>query len=192
MCGVSKAQMSSSMPQNRRMETAVLLTAEAFAPYVDRWRRDSWEDNDPPMRLSDIVPPHITLLWPWHPNPSDPAALQRMHEVTAATAPFELRFRTVGVFDDDLVFLEPDASHALDGLFRGLVEAFPEFPPYGGRFDSVHLHLTVSTTGGEAVAADVRASGPDLQMLVEHISVWSPGDSGRWSERQRIPLGSST
>ena len=178
------------MRENHPVETAVLLIAEPFAPYVDRWRRDSWEDGDPPLRLSDAVPPHITLLWPWHPDPTDPAALQRLHDVVARMAPFRLRLRTVGVFVDDLVFLEPDTSPGLDELFRGLVEAFPDFPPYGGRYDTVQLHLTVSTAGGETVAAAVRASNPDLQMLVEHLSVWTPGDSGRWSERQRVVLGS--
>ena len=171
------------------METAVLLVVEELASYIDRWRRDSWASLEPPLRLTDAVPPHITLLWPWQPDPCDDEALGRVRSAAAAVAAFDLRFRRVAAFEDGAVFLEPDPSPGLDRLFGRLVDAFPEYPPYGGQYEKVRLHVTVSVGGGVELANEVAAAGIDVTVHVPSVSVGRVSAAGQWESLVEVPLG---
>ncbi|RYU09863.1 2'-5' RNA ligase family protein [Nocardioides iriomotensis] len=114
------------------LDTAVLLTAESLGWFTDRWRGQSVLPVDPPLALSDAIPPHFTLLSPWHLDPGSEEASSRLHEATRSVAPFRLRFTSVGTFPTGHVYLQPEPSSGLDALFAALTAAFPEFPPYGG------------------------------------------------------------
>jgi 2'-5' RNA ligase len=170
------------------VETAVLLVLEDLAPYVDRWRRDSWQSLEPPVRLSDAVPPHITLLWPWHPDLGDEQALARLRQAVEAISTFDLRFRNVAAFEEGAVFLEPDPSARLHDLFATIRAAFPEYPPYGGTIEHVRLHVTVSIGGGAELAAEVAAAGIDVSVPVSAVTVGNVSPEGRWESRLEIPL----
>jgi 2'-5' RNA ligase len=170
------------------VETGILLIVDTLAPLIDRWRRDSWQSLEPPLRLSDAVPPHVTLMWPWHRDPHDENALRRLRRAVVGVEPFDLRFRRVAAFEEGAVFLEPDPSEGLDDLFEGLVRAFPEYPPYGGRHDKVRLHVTVSVGGGADLAAEVAAAGIDVTVHVDHVTVGVIAPPGRWEPLEDIPL----
>ncbi len=113
-------------------DSAVFLVAEPLAEFVDRWRAESVLPVDPPIRLSEAIPPHFTLLSPWLPDPIEPAAAERLQEAVAHVAQFELAFRTVGTFPAGTVFLSPDPSPGLESLFQALLTAFPDYPPMAG------------------------------------------------------------
>jgi 2'-5' RNA ligase len=178
-----------SVEHHRVVESAVLLLLEPLAPYVDHWRRDAWQSLEPPVRLSDAVPPHITLRWPWHPDPDDPEPLGRLRAVAADVAPFDLRFRRVAAFEDGPVWLLPDPDSPLEALFARLVQAFPEFPPYDGSHDVVRLHVTVSISGGAKVANEVAAAAIDVIVPIQALAVGNVDGAGRWKRRLDVPLG---
>ncbi len=173
------------------LDTAVLLTAEPVAWFTDRWRSQSVLPLDPPLALSEAIPPHFTLLSPWHLNPASREASSRLREATRQVAPFRLRFTSVGTFPTGHVYLQPEPSRELDALFAALTGAFPEFPPYGGAFSEWLPHLTVSRRGGEPAAREVRselgARGP-LDLDVDEVSAWEYLPNGRWIRHVTAPL----
>ncbi|QNN54933.1 2'-5' RNA ligase family protein [Nocardioides mesophilus] len=150
---------------------------------------------DPPLALSEAIPPHFTLLSPWHLDPTSDAASGRLREAARGVEPFRLHFTSVGTFPSGHVYLQPDPAAGLDALFAALTEAFPEFPPYGGAFSDWLPHLTVSRRGGEATASEVRreveAAGPlalDVGMTALSLSAARAGHSGLRAVGERLEI----
>ena len=151
------------------------------------------ETYDPAARLG--APAHITLVYPF----ADPAEIGATTLDVAANAlsprpPFAYRLVTPRRFADTL-YLAPVPAEPFVALTRLIVHAFPQFPPYGGRFDPVVPHLTLAR-GGDA---DLRAAEAILSAVL-------PGDgipahcrevallenaSGRWQPMHVFRLGST-
>jgi 2'-5' RNA ligase len=171
-------------------ESAILVALPELHEFTERWRSACEVAGDPPRPLSEVVPPHITVLVPWVPDPKAPRAVAALREVAATSSPFEISFDSVAVWDD-LVLFEPE-SDRLDGLLSEVWEKFPDHPPYDGQFETVHPHVTVSTQGGEAVGAEVRdalAQRGDFTVRVGELSTWQRGSDGIWQQLDTFPLG---
>ena len=96
---------------------------------------------------------HITALGPFDPNP-DEAALALVEGIVAATPPFAVTLAELAQFPDGIIHLRPDPDVELRALTDRLVEAFPDFVPYGGRFGPrVDPHLTLDAAS-ETVSID--------------------------------------
>lgn len=173
------------------LDTAILLTGESLIWFTDRWRSRSLLPVDPPLTLSKAIPPHVTLLSPWHLEPANEEAAGSLRHAVSAVEPFALQFGSVATFPAGTVYLKPESSPELHALFETLADAFPEFPPYGGTFERWLPHMTVSREGGEAVADEVRVElagvGP-LTLVVREVSAWELLPSGRWAKRLSAPL----
>lgn len=92
---------------------------------------------------------HLTVLAPWLP---DPAAddLARVGAVLAAVPPFEVELARVATFPDGLVHAAPEPDDGLRSLTRRLAAAFPDHPPYGGRYEATGgpvPHVTLDRVG---------------------------------------------
>lgn len=86
---------------------------------------------------------HITALGPFDPSPGE-SALARIGRIVAATPPITVRLADLGQFPNGIIHLRPDPDVELRALTDRLVEAFPDFVPYGGRFGPrVDPHLTL-------------------------------------------------
>lgn len=174
-------------------ESAILVALPELHELTDRWCSACLVPSDPPRPLAEVVPPHLTVLVPWAPQP-DADMVASLRELAASHPPFELRFGSVSVWENELVVLEPESGQ-LDRLLAAVWQAFPDYPPYEGRFEKVHTHLTVSTQGGESVAAEVRATlaeRGDVVVTVDEISAWQRGSSGVWEQVEAFPLGGAT
>jgi 2'-5' RNA ligase len=135
------------------------------------------------------LPPHITLLYPFLPTRViDHAAESAVAEIASAFTTFRFSLVRVASFPG-VLYLEPRP----DGPFLELTEAYrsrwPEFPPYGGAFDEVIPHLTV-TTGSQPPGLASRLAGL-LPIEATASEVWLVGQErdGRWSTRKRCSLG---
>ena len=171
---------------NTALDTAILLTAEPLVWFTDRWRSQSVLPLDPPITLSDAIPPHVTLLSPFDLDPASVEAARRLQQATQRVAPFRVTFESVGTFPAGTVYLQPHHSPELNALFDRLTKAFAEFPPCGGAFAEWLPHLTVSRRGGEPLADQVRtelASAGPLALDVAEVSGWEYLPSGRWIKR---------
>ncbi len=108
------------------------------------------------------VPAHITVLVPF----MDPARitreiLERARQALSGTPSFAFALNKVGRFPET-AYLAPEPAAPFVEMTLALVEAFPEFPPYGGEHDSVVPHLSVAH--GSALDSD--AAALELQALL--------------------------
>jgi 2'-5' RNA ligase len=137
------------------------------------------------------VPAHVTVLYPF----VDPAELTRdiRRELTSVAArhePFRVRFERVGRWPA-VVFLAPEPAEPLARLTHELAQRFPDYPPYGGAFDEVVPHLTVTENADaplEAIAEEAHEVLP-FEHAITSLAVLVETPDGRWHGHWRLALG---
>jgi hypothetical protein len=167
--------------------TAVLLCIPEAEPLVHAWR----STGDPSAARG--VPAHVTLLAPFLPASAiDAGVLGELEWFFAGVDAFRTRFAELGCFDaDGVVYLEPEGS-TLDELAGALARRWPETPPYGGKHDEPHPHLTVVHTDDDALRMRAQAAvegGLPLEAFVQQAALWVCDDEGRWAEAAVFPFG---
>jgi len=91
------------------------------------------------------------------------------------------------------LYLAPDPGEHFSALTDGIYDAFPDYPPFEGKFETVVPHVTVAH-GDEALLCEIEvelrialpASG--LQARCTEL-VLIENSSGRWEQMQVFPLG---
>ena len=134
---------------------------------------------------------HITALAPFDPAPTR-AVLDTIGVIAARTAPMGLRLADVDQFPNGLIHLRPEPDAALRRLTRELVAAFPQHPPYEGRFGPiVDPHLSLDAASDEVSVESTRGllgrRIPVTTRLSELQLAW--WQSGYCHVRHRWPLG---
>ena len=169
-------------------ESALVVLAPAAEPLVKHYR----DQFDPAAALG--VPAHLTVLYPFLPPGLPPAVMARLAALFGELAPFDYSLAELRRFPGVLYLApEPDAPFRL--LTRRLAEAFPEFPPYGGKFADVVPHLTLAQFADEdrleTVAADFQAAcGPRLPLALRAEGVaLMDNDQGAWRVCATFRLG---
>ena len=120
--------------------SALIVDVPAAIPLVDRIRRELTPSG------RDGMPPHVTLLAPFTPEPL--LAAGRIREVGEVLRPFAaFGFVLTGLarFDDGTLYLAPEPFEPFVAMHTALVEAFPEHRPRA-RPEMVP-HLTVRRRG---------------------------------------------
>ena len=133
---------------------------------------------------------HITLLGPWLPAPTatDLAVVERL---LRRVAPFETTLAQVSSFPDGLLHLRPEPDAPFCALTQALTAAFPQCPPYAGRFPDPVPHLTLDQSApgisadsvaaalGGLLPARLRVDRVDLQWWANHgcrvLHTWKLG-----------------
>jgi hypothetical protein len=171
--------------------SAIDVRLPELSPLVDRWRRATV-----PVASLGIVP-HATVLFPWRPPPVPEQALREAGAAVAGVAPFALTFRRLGRFEEGerVLYLCPEPDAPLRELTRRLAAAFPDTPPFGGRFGDPIPHVTIALAPTpdalarlEAEIALALAPRLPLTVSVRQLSVEEEGEDGRWSLRATLPL----
>jgi 2'-5' RNA ligase len=137
------------------------------------------------------IPAHVTILYPFV-DPDDLVAGVRreLAAIAARHEPFRVRFEHVGLWPG-VVYLAPEPADRFSRLIDDLVAAFPHHPPYGGAFDVVIPHLTITESADaplEVIAAEAAASLP-FERHVTRLEVLVEGTDRRWRAHWRLPLG---
>jgi 2'-5' RNA ligase len=172
--------------------TAILITVPEVADYTHRWRSVSRSTARPHVPLTELIPPHVTVLVPWVDNPDD-LAIRRLEDSLLSFDPFDLSFPTVGQFPNGTVWLRPEPFDAVQSLLGAVYKAFPECPPYGGEFPEPHPHLTISSAaqGGPAVlaeASEALAATPAPTSRLTELGLWREGEDGVWRQFHAVRL----
>jgi 2'-5' RNA ligase len=133
----------------------------------------------------------VTVLFPFvHPVDLTAAMRLELADVAARHEPFVVRFERVGRWPA-VVFLAPDPAEPLARLTRDLAERFPDYPPYGGAFDEVVPHLTI-TENADAPLDSIAEEADDI-LPFEHpitsLAVLIETPDGRWHGHWRLALG---
>ena len=179
-------------PQRDPFDSGLILALPELAAFTSRWRATSYAPDHPTLPIERRFPPHVTLLAPWA-AVDDGEALARLRAVARRAQPVRMEFATAEIFPDSgVVYLAPTRAPELMALFADVHAAFPDHPPYGGVFDDVVPHLTVSADGGPEQLAEVRAAlaehGP-VSAETDRICVFGRGDDEVWRQTASVVLG---
>ncbi|WP_338749661.1 2'-5' RNA ligase family protein [Janibacter alittae] len=114
-------------------------------PALEDWVRERTRFYDTGFVSADprFGHAHITALAPFAPAPTAPD-LTEVARIAAATATMPIRLADLGQFRNGVIHLRPEPDGPLRALTETLVAAFPDLPPYEGRFGPrVDPHLTL-------------------------------------------------
>jgi 2'-5' RNA ligase len=91
---------------------------------------------------------HVTLLGPFVDAARlTPSMVSTVGQVLSRHPPFTARFTIVARFPDGMIHLLPDEEEPFRQLTANLADAFPDHPPYGGRYDDPRPHVTLDRVG---------------------------------------------
>ncbi len=178
------------MDQTLRVgETALIIEVPEAEQLVRPWRAE----HDP--AASRGVPAHITVLYPFAPpgqlDIEDSLALRQL---VANTKRFDFELTAVDEFPG-AIWLRPEPDDPFRQLTRQLWEAFPDYPPYGGRYPDSQPHLTLAIVadGHEQarLATEIR-DDLDAQLPISAsatwLSVFTRPTGGHWQRAQSLPF----
>jgi 2'-5' RNA ligase len=169
-------------------ESALIIEVPQAEPAVQRYR----ERLDANAALG--IPAHITVLAPFMPPLLiDASVLSDLGQLFTAVSRFRFRLDRTDWFSDGLLWLAP----ADPGPFRDLTErvsqAFPAYPPFGGRHDVVVPHLTVgyghSLTDLRAAEEAIQDSLPIDARAAAVTLMTEQSAGGRWTKAATFTLG---
>jgi len=133
------------------------------------------------------VPAHITVLVPFmDAQHITPAVLDRARHALNRVAAFSFSLDRVARFPET-AYLAPEPPEPFIAMTKALVDAFPDFQPYGGEHEGVIPHLTVAH--GNPLEAD--AAVAELQGRLEASGkiqadcasvMLIENSTGRWEE----------
>jgi 2'-5' RNA ligase superfamily len=121
---------------------------------------------------------HITLLGPFVDRPGVNAELMRtLRGLLAPVRPFTFELSSVERFSSGLVYLAPNRAEPFKQLTEVLAAAFPDWPPYGGAFDDVVPHLSISEELPEPELAAIQERLPIAATAEEVTPTWWSDDT---------------
>ncbi|BEP60062.1 2'-5' RNA ligase family protein [Variovorax sp. V213] len=170
------------------MNIILLMPISAFAvqvPSAESLVGDLRQRFDATTTLG--VPAHITLLVPFmDPLHVTPAVLEQAQRALSRVTAFSFALTKVARFPAT-TYLAPEPFAPFVAMTMALVEAFPDFPPYGGEHQGVVPHLTVAH--GNAREADEAAAELQLRLGTSgaikaecNSVVLLENSTGRWKE----------
>jgi 2'-5' RNA ligase len=170
------------------LESGLVVLAPPAEPLVKAYR----DEHDPAAALG--VPAHLTVLYPFHPPGVPAAVVERLSALFAEFEPFDYALAQLRRFPG-VLYLAPEPEAPFRLLTRRVAEAFPDFPPYGGRFSDVIPHLTLAQQGDaerlERVAAHFQAACGQrlpLHLRAESVALLD-NERGAWRVCAAFPLG---
>lgn len=160
--------------------TELSVPVACAAPLLESWRGP---------RRGIVSSPHLTVIDPFVPSfllGADEEAAVR--EILDGTTPFAYELARIERFPG-VLYLAPDPGEPFVEMTEALCRRFPDYPPYGGAFDSIVPHVTLAL-GPEppGLAAHVEARLP-VQGTVDEVWLMMELPSGSWSAGRRFPLG---
>jgi len=133
------------------------------------------------------------VLYPFiPPEQITDGTVRKVRALLSSFAPFEFRLIGIARFPTAL-YLVPEPARRFIGLTEAVVRVFPEYPPYGGQYDSIVPHLTVAQAGAaehDVAEAELAAAFP-IRVGIK-ASCYEVGlienSSGRWKRMHSFRL----
>lgn len=168
-------------------ETALICRVPEAERYIAHHR----QRFDPSARRN--VPAHVTVLYPFLPPGEIDAEVERTLADLAGSVPrFDYRLREMRRFPVAL-YLAPDPDLPFSALTGAVYRAFPDYPPFAGKFAVVVPHVTVAH-GDEpqlcAIEIELRIALPPAGIAAHCAElVLIENSTGRWETLRTFPLG---
>jgi 2'-5' RNA ligase len=177
-----------------RAGSVLLLALPELDSIVGDYRRRYTMDGT-------IVPPHITLMYPFFaPDEITPALLQRVASVLASVPSFDFSLVRLASFPQGLWYLVPEPVASFVDLITQLRRTFPEISPYWDEYDEVTPHLTVADLAltdrrdlSQEIATALAGRFPMRCQAREAVLFQRLRPTpAPWDERARFPLASAS
>jgi 2'-5' RNA ligase len=171
-------------------KSALIIPVPEAESLVRAWR----ERLDP--ACSRGIPAHITVLFPFaHPTHLDDEVFQSLGAHFSKVKSFDFGLTSLAWFDDRVVYLEPNPDTVFRNMTRELLTKFPQYLPYGGKYNEPTPHLTV----GDGAPIELLEEAADdislrLPITVNAKFAWlMTGGMGpnSWKLRHEFSLGHS-
>jgi 2'-5' RNA ligase len=168
-------------------ETALICRVPEAEKYIAHYR----QRFDPSARRN--VPAHVTVLYPFMPPTQvDAEVIATLRDVASSIPAFSYRMRATQRFPLAL-YLAPDPDRGYATLMDSVYRAFPDYPPFEGKFETVVPHITVAHGDEQQlceIEVELRIALPpsgvparcDEMVLIEN-------SSGRWEPMETFRLG---
>jgi 2'-5' RNA ligase len=171
-------------------ETALICRVPEAERYIAHYR----QRFDPSARRN--VPAHVTILYPFMaPQLVDAAVLATLSGIANSVPCFNYRLAQTRRFPVAL-YLAPDPDAFFAALTEGIFRAFPDYPPFEGKFDTVVPHVTVAH-GDEPQLCEIEvelrialSTGGGVAARCTEL-VLIENSSGRWEQMHVFGLGKS-
>jgi len=170
-------------------DTAIICRVPERERFIAHYR----ERYDPSARRN--VPAHVTILYPFLPPEAiDSGVLGQLRDIARGVRCFDYRLSQTRRFPVAL-YLAPQPDAGFAALTEGIWRAFPDYPPFAGKFDSVIPHVTVAH-GDEPQLCEIEielriALGSGGVRAHCHEMVLIENSTGRWEEMHRFALGTA-
>jgi 2'-5' RNA ligase len=161
-------------------ETALICRVPEAEPFIGHHR----QRFDPPARRN--VPAHVTVLYPFmEPAKVDDAVYAELGAIARSIPCFDYRLRDLRRFPSSL-YLQPDPYASFAGLTQAVHRAFPDYPPFAGKFDVVVPHVTIAHGDEPQLCeievelrialpgAGIRARCEEMVLIENTTGVWQP------------------
>jgi 2'-5' RNA ligase len=172
------------------IETALVV----LVPEAEALVRPFRDQHDPSAAAG--MPAHITLLYPFKPpNEIDDATLENLRRCFRRFAPIRFSLGTIRRFPVEVLYLAPNPDGPFRQLTLAIWDAYPETPPYGGKWSDIVPHLSVACLKDDRrldrITSDlVQASRGKLpiQATASEVALMD-NQSGRWRVSTKLSLG---
>ena len=170
-------------------ETALICRVPEAERYIAHYR----QRFDPSARRN--VPAHVTILYPFMAPPLvDAGVLVTLQGIADSVPCFSYRMAETRRFPVAL-YLAPDPGIPFATLTDRVHHAFPDYPPFDGKFDTVVPHVTVAH-GDEPLLCEIEV---ELRIALPGAGVAArcaelvliENSTGRWEQMHVFPLGAS-
>jgi 2'-5' RNA ligase len=142
------------------------------------------------------VPAHVTVLFPFvPPDAITGTVIEMAAAAVASVSAFDCEFACTCWFGEDVVWLAPEPAAPFRALTSAVHAAFPQFPPFGGRYADVVPHLTIGDRpdgGPAALRAAETEVRPALPVRTYVGCAWLMTGTqapGSWHTIADLPLG---
>ena len=170
-------------------ETALICRVPEAERYIGHYR----QRFDPSARRN--VPAHVTILYPFMaPQLVSASVLATLQSIANSVRCFDYRMAETRRFPV-AIYLAPDPDTSFAALTDGVFRAFPDFPPFEGKFDTVVPHVTVAHCDEPLlceieVELRIALSGAGVRARCSEL-VLIENSSGRWEQMHVFALGPS-
>lgn len=140
------------------------------------------------------VPAHITINYPFRDyHPGQHAVLDALRDLFGRYSSFQFSLATIQGFPY-VLYLAPEPEQPFIDLARAVVAAYPDSPPYDGKFETIIPHLTFAESDDIEQLQFIKQefSQDASQMLpikCQADSIWLMDNyDGVWKKRAEFPL----
>ena len=140
--------------------------------------------------VSPGLPPHVTVLYPFLPGHRvGPREQRHLGRLARGVPAFDLRLGSLARFAQGVLYVEPEPADPFLRLVEAVRRQWPGVEPYGGAFDEVVPHVTVSNgPEPDGLGAALEPLLP-VEATVEVLALAWRDWRGRWRTLAEYPLG---